>query len=185
MKSKLAWIAAAFAITLATQCSAAPETVVYSHGAGFRVAVPAGWGKIKENDQVLLFCCNKKRLIEAGGYHHPLTIAQLKNLTEASSDSLLGKFKQEQLAIFNAENGIRDVTIMNEGKAQWAGHPAYQLQARGYSDRLRQNVIMDVRMLLHKDNAMVYALAIQVPADEYAGDEALIRNVINSFQVID
>jgi hypothetical protein len=166
-------------------CSPPSRTVFYSHGTGFRIAVPAGWTKTAENDRLVIFCCDNRRLIEAGGYPYPLTPSKLARLPDRAADSLVVKFGLDQLAVFAEEKGIRDIVIDQRMKTDWAGHPSYLVQARGWSAALGQNVAIDIRMLLHKENATFYFLRIMVPAQDYAENASLIRNVIDSYQILD
>jgi hypothetical protein len=166
-------------------CNPQPRTVFYSHGLGFRIAVPSGWTKTMENDRLFIFCCDNRRTIEAGGYRYELSPSELARLSGPASDSLVLKFIQDQLAVFTEENAVRELSADPAEKTTWAGHPAYYIQARGRSVALSQNVIVEIRMLLHKENATIYFLDLLMPAQDYAENGPMIRNVAGSFQVLD
>jgi len=184
-RSKLAILAIIPIILLIVFCGPPPAPKDYTHAtAGFKFTAAAGWNLVDQDDERYEFRLGSHKLVEVAGFDLELKPSDLAELDEELTGVLLKESTMGGLEGYCEEAKIKNYSVTEESPMIWAGLPGYRVKAKGYSDEVTDDVVVDIVVSVMKSKARMYMLASQIIESDYTKTQPELLQMINSFQLL-
>lgn len=184
-RSRLLILAIIPILMLMVFCGPPPAAKEYTHtAAGFKFTAAAGWNLVDQDNERYEFRLGNYKLIEVGGFDLELKPADLAELDDELTGVLLKESTMGGLEGYCEEAKIKNYSITKENPTTWGGLPGYQIRAKGYSDEVTDDVVVDIIVAVLKSKARMYMLASQIIESDYAKTEPELLQMIGSFQLL-